>query len=124
MRPDAMPLPDAARSGDGSPGWLRTVAYVGTWLAALLYTAPPEAVTLLPFFPLGLFAPVFKEGSGAGFSVPLLLLIWVPYALHGYYYFRARRRLAVWVLYAVLAAVLSLNVSGCHRVLETVTLGF
>lgn len=44
--------------------------------------------------------------------------VWVIYIAHAVFYFRARRRQAIWIWYAVLLVVLVFNTGGCHHMLR------
>lgn len=94
----------------------RIVLYAATWAAALL-AIDLRLWALVYMFPAGLFVLIpseFVEGR----AIPLLVLGWVIYVVHAVFYFRARRRKTIWILYAVLLLLLLSNVGGCYRMLQ------
>jgi hypothetical protein len=69
-------------------------------------------------FPMGLFAFIPPGPADEQWAVPLLVLGWVIYIVHAFFYFRARRRKAIWILYAALLVLLAFNTGGCHHMLS------
>jgi hypothetical protein len=93
----------------------RSMLYFGAWAIALIVTSPaPRAVTLLPFFPVGLFA----LGGLKGAEYWLVAVGWGVYLLHGIATFACRKRVAFYALYCVLILLLLFNVAGCKKILH------
>jgi hypothetical protein len=74
--------------------------------AAWLYVGP-AAIIYLPLFTLGLV------GGGL-----LAIALWILYLGLTVLGLRARTRLAYLVLYVVFSVLLTVNASGCRRILE------
>ena len=94
----------------------RVKALTGVWLLALGAVVLPlgEGWVLLPaafpLFPIGLLS-LWSTRTGLGSG----LFVWVLYALLGYTFLRVSDRRTAFVVLAVLAALLTLNVIGCHQ---------
>ena len=83
--------------------------------AAVLLAIDLRLWSLVYLFPTGLFAFIPPGTADEKWAVPLLVLGWVIYIVHAVFYFLARRRKAIWILYAVL---LFFNTGGCHHMLR------
>ena len=95
----------------------RVLLYATSW-AAVLLAIDLRLWSLVYMFPMGLFA-FFPPGTAdEKWAVPLLVLGWVIYVVHAVFYFRARRRKAIWIVYAVLLVLLVFNTGGCHHMLR------
>jgi hypothetical protein len=95
----------------------RVILYSATWVAALL-AVDPHLWSLAYMFPMGLLAFMPPGQIKAEWGLPLLSLGWTIYIVHAVLFFRARRRKAIWVLYAVLLLLFVCNVGGCHQMLR------
>jgi hypothetical protein len=95
---------------------IRIILYAATGCAALL-AIDPRLWALVYMFPMGLFAFI-PPGQGDGWGIPLLFLGWAIYIVHAVFFFRARQRKTIWILYAVLMLLLVCNVGGCHQMLR------
>jgi hypothetical protein len=95
----------------------RIILYAGTWAAALL-TIDLRLWALVYMFPAGFFAFLPPGQDDEKWAIPLLCLGWVIYIVHAVFFFRARRRKVMWVLYAALVLLFVCNVGGCHRMLR------
>lgn len=111
----------AASAGSEPPLRLPTkvIAYIATWLLALIATNPSASlVSLVWMFPLGLlvflYPPAFHEG---GWGV--LLASFGVYVLHAVLFFRSRAKLSTYVCYGVLVVILLCNVAGCRSIINS-----
>jgi|GEM_PF-1101288 len=95
----------------------RIILYAATWAAALLMI-DLRLWALVYMFPTGFFAFIPSGFADAKWGIPLLVLGWIIYIVHAVFFFRARRRKAIWILYAVLLLLFVCNVGGCHQMLE------
>lgn len=86
--------------------------------AAVLLAIDLRLWSLVYMFPMGLFAFIPPGPADEEWAVPLLVLGWVIYIVHAVFFFRARRRRAIWILYAVLLVLLVFNTGGCHHMLS------
>lgn len=102
-----------------SPVYLRTrvILYAASWAAALL-AIDLRLWALVYMFPAGLFAFLPPGQPDEKWAIPLLCLGWLIYIAHAVFFFRAKRRKATWILYAVLLVLLICNVGGCHQMLK------
>jgi hypothetical protein len=95
----------------------RIILYAATWCAALL-AIDPRLWALAYLFPAGLFAFLPPGQPDEKWAIPLLCLGWAIYLVHAVFFFRARRRKTIWILYAVLLLLFVCNVGGCHQMLR------
>lgn len=95
----------------------RAILYAASWAAALL-AIDPRLWSLVYLFPVGLFAFIPPGQADGKWSYPLLYLGWAIYIVHAVFFFRARRRKAIWILYAVLLLLFAGNIGGCHQMLR------
>ena len=82
-----------------SPVWLRykILAYIATWTAALLLTAP-GMWSLAFMFPLGLVAVIDRHlANDGGWGV---LIGYVLYIVHAFFFFCSKTTLRTSILYA------------------------
>ena len=101
-----------------SPVWLRykILAYIATWTAALLLTAP-GMWSLAFMFPLGLVAVIDRHlANDGGWGV--LIGCYVLYIVHAFFFFRSKTTLRTSILYGVLAILLIGNVAGCREMIH------
>jgi uncharacterized membrane protein (UPF0182 family) len=96
---------------------VRIILYAAAWAAALL-TIDVRLWALVYMFPTGLFAFIPAGFADAKWGIPLLVLGWIIYLVHGILFFRAQRRKTIWILSAVLLLLLVCNVGGCHHMLQ------
>jgi hypothetical protein len=96
---------------------VRLILYAGTWAVAL-FAIDPRLWPLIHLFPAGLFAFLPPGQVDAKWGIPLLVLGWIIYIAHAGFYFRARQRKTIWILYAVLLLLFVCNVGGCHHMLR------
>jgi hypothetical protein len=113
------PMSDAKLAAENSTVSVRTriILYAGAWAAALL----TFDLRLWPFvymFPAGFFAYLPPGTDDEKWAIPLLCVGWLIYIVHALFFFRARRRKVIWVLYAVLLLLFVCNVGGCHHMLR------
>jgi hypothetical protein len=95
----------------------KIIAYAAAWIAALLLTAP-GMWPLVYMFPLGLMAVVNRHlANDGGWGV--FFGLYIVYIVHGYFYFRSRTTLRTVVLFAILVALLTANVAGCHEMIHS-----
>ena len=95
----------------------RILLYASAWAAALL-TIDLRLWSLVYMFPAGFFAFLPPTQDDEKWAIPLLCLGWLIYIVHALFFFRARRRKTIWVLYAVLLLLFVCNVGGCHHMLR------
>lgn len=95
----------------------RVLLYAATWAAALP-AVDPRLWALVYLFPTGLFAFARPGQIASEWGLPLLVFSWTIYVVHAVFFFRARRREIVWVLYALLLVLFVSNVAGCHQMLR------
>lgn len=95
----------------------RVILYAASG-AAVLLAIDLRLWSLAYLFPAGLFAFIPPGLNDEKWAVPLLVLGWVIYFVHAVFYFRARQRKAIWILYAVLLILLLFNTGGCHHMLR------
>lgn len=95
----------------------RLILYTATWATALL-TIDLRLWPLVYMFPTGLFAFIPPGQADGKWGLPLLFLGWIIYIAHAVFYFRARRRKTIWILYAALLLLFGCNVGGCHQMLR------
>lgn len=95
----------------------RVILYAASG-AAVLLAIDLRLWSLVYMFPMGLFAFLPPGPADDKWAVPLLVIGWVVYIGHAFFYFRARRRKAIWILYAVLLVLLIFNTGGCHHMLR------
>ena len=95
----------------------RIILYAATWCAALL-AIDPRLWALAYLFPAGLFAFLPPGEPDEKWANPLLCLGWAIYVVHAFFFFRARQRKTIWLLYAVLLLLFVCNVGGCHQMLR------
>jgi hypothetical protein len=93
----------------------RVILYIGTWVAALV-TLDLRLWPMVYLFPAGFFA--FRPPDDEKWAIPLLCLGWLIYIVHAVFFFRAKRRRIIWILYAVLLLLFICNVGGCHQMLR------
>lgn len=119
------PMPDAKPAAKNSTVRLRTriILYAGTWAAALL-TIDLRLWAFLYMFPTGFFAFLPPRQNEEKWAIPLLCLGWLIYIVHAVFFFRARKRKIIWVLYAVLLLLFIFNVAGCHHMLRGTGYGY
>jgi uncharacterized membrane protein YGL010W len=96
---------------------VRIILYAAAWAAALL-AVDVRLWALVYTFPTGLFAFIPAGFIEAKWAIPLLVLGWIIYFVHAGFFFRARRRKIIWILYAVLLLLFLCNVGGCHHMLQ------
>jgi hypothetical protein len=96
---------------------VRIILYAATWCAALL-AIDVRLWALAYLFPAGLFAFLPPGQPDEKWAIPLLCLGWAIYIVHAVFFFRARRRKTIWILYAVLLLLFVCNVGGCHEMLR------
>lgn len=96
---------------------VRVILYAVTWGAALL-AIDLRLWPLVYLFPAGLFAFLPPGQPDEKWAVPLLCVGWLIYILHAVFFFRARRRKIIWVLFAGLLLLFVCNVGGCHQMLR------
>jgi hypothetical protein len=96
---------------------VRIILYAAAWAAALL-VIDVRLWALVYMFPTGLFAFIPAGFADAKWGIPLLVLGWIIYIVHAVFFFRARRRKAIWILYAVLLLLFLCDVGGCHQMLQ------
>jgi hypothetical protein len=96
---------------------IRIILYAAAWAAALL-AIDLRLWPLIYMFPAGLFAFVPSGFVDAKWGIPLLVLGWIIYVVHAVFFFRARRRKAIWIFSAVLLLLFVCNVGGCHQMLQ------
>jgi len=96
---------------------VRIILYAAAWAAALL-TIDVRLWALVYMFPSGLFAFIPSGFVDAKWGIPLLVLGWIIYLVHAVFFFRARRRKTIWILYAMLLLLLVCNAVGCHQMLR------
>lgn len=95
----------------------RIILYAATWAAAL-FAIDLRLLPLVYLFPAGLFAFLPPGQPDEKWAIPLLCLGWAVYVVHAVFFFRARRRKTIWILYAVLLLLFVCNVGGCHQMLR------
>jgi hypothetical protein len=96
---------------------VRIILYAATWAAALL-AIDLRLWPLAYLFPAGLFAFLPPGQPDEKWAIPLLCIGWLIYILHAVFFFRARRRKIIWILYAGLLLLFVCNVGGCHQMLR------
>ena len=94
----------------------KIIAYVATWIAALLLTAP-SMWPLAYLFPLGLVAVIDRHTANAG-GWGVLIGCYAVYLIHGYFYFRSKTVMRTAILYGVLVILLLGNVAGCREMIH------
>jgi hypothetical protein len=102
-----------------SPVGLRykIIAYVATWGAALLLTAP-GLWQLAYMFPLGLVAVIDRHlANDGGWGV--LIGCYVVYIVHAFPFFRSKTTLRTAILYGVVVILLIGNVTGCREMIHS-----
>ena len=107
------------REARKSPVRLRykIIAYVATWTAALLLTAP-GTWPLAYMFPLGLVAVIDRHlANDGGWGV--LIGCYVVYIVHAFFFFRSKTTLRTAILYGVLVILLIGNVAGCREMIHS-----
>ena len=94
----------------------KILAYIATWSAALLLTAP-GMWPLAYIFPLGLVAVIdlhlANDGGGSVF-----IGCYVVYIVHAFFFFRSKTTLRTAILYGVLVILLIGNVAGCRQMIQ------
>lgn len=96
----------------------KIIAYVAAWIVALLVTDPDmKLFPLIYVFPLGLASVFHRQLANAG-GWTVLIGSALVYVVHGWFYFRSKRASATWILYAVLIALLIVNVEGCRGMIH------
>lgn len=95
----------------------RIILYAATWAGAL-FAIDLRLWALAYLFPAGLFAFLPPGQPDEKWAIPLLCLGWAIYIVHAVFFFRARRRRTIWILYAVLLLLFVCNVGGCHQMLR------
>jgi len=95
----------------------KIIAYVATWITALLLTAP-GMWPLAYMFPLGLVAVIDRHlANDGGWGV--LISCYAVYIVHGFFYFHSKTTLRTAILYAVLVVLLIGNVAGCRGMIHS-----
>ena len=95
----------------------KIIAYVATWMTALLLTAP-GMWPLAYMFPLGLLAVIDRHlANDGGWGV--LISCYAVYIVHGFFYFHSKTTLGTAILYAVLVILLIGNVAGCRGMIHS-----
>ncbi|MEY2488415.1 MAG: hypothetical protein QOC70_357 [Verrucomicrobiota bacterium] len=95
----------------------RIILYAATWAAAL-FAIDLRLWSLAYLFPAGLFAFLPPGQPDEKWAIPLLCLGWAIYIVQAVFFFRARQRKTLWILYAVLLLLFVCNVGGCHQMLR------
>jgi|SRR5215472_3000949 len=94
----------------------KIIAYIATWTAALLLTAP-SMWSLAFMFPLGLVAVIDRHlANDGGWGV--LIGCYVLYVVHAFFFFRSKTTLRTSILYGVLVILLIGNVAGCREMIH------
>jgi hypothetical protein len=96
---------------------VRIILYVASWAAALV-AIDLRLWPLAYLFPAGLFAFLPPGQPDEKWAIPLLCLGWAIYIVHAVFFFHARPRKTIWILYAVLLLLFACNVGGCHQMLR------
>lgn len=106
----------------------RWLLYASLWSAAALsfFLAPlfqGEVPGRDQILLLVVFSWLFPAGLSSLLGRPrplddivLLAVFWLAYLLHGVFTLRSQNRLRFYILLAILAVVLSLNIVGCHTI--------
>jgi hypothetical protein len=96
--------------------WVNYLVYFGLLLGALYLTVPdPRAIEMAYLFPIGILFFVGTQSTA---------LMSVAYSIHFVFFVLfalVRRSPGVYVLWAVFALCLLLNVKGCKQILEGVS---
>ena|SRR6516162_6442034 len=95
----------------------KIIAYVATWIAALLLTAP-DMWWLAYIFPLGLVAVIDHQLANDG-GRGVLIGCYVVYIVHAFFFFRSKTTLRTAILYSVLVILLIGNVAGCREMIHS-----
>ena len=94
----------------------KVIAYVATWVAALLLTAP-SMWPLAYMFPLGLAAVIDRHlANDGGWGV--FIACYAVYLIHGFFYFRSKTTVRTIALYVILVLFLIGNVAGCREMIH------
>jgi hypothetical protein len=95
----------------------KIVAYVATWIIALLLTAP-GMWPLAYMFPLGSIA-VFDRHLANDGGWGVFIGLYLVYIVHGYFYFRSKTTLRTVILFGGLVVLLTCNVVGCREMIHS-----
>jgi hypothetical protein len=95
----------------------KLIAYIATWIIALLLTAP-GLWALAWMFPLGLVA-IFNRHLANDGGWGIFIACYIAYVVHGFFYFWSKTTLRTMLLYAVLVLMLIANVAGCREMIHS-----
>jgi hypothetical protein len=95
----------------------KILAYIATWTAALLLTAPGMR-PLVYMFPLGLVPVIDRHLANDG-GRRVLIGCYVVYIVHAFFFFRSKTTLRTAILYGVLVILLIGNVAGCREMIHS-----
>jgi hypothetical protein len=123
-KPDPLPLQEQNEPKfiDPLPASTKWRYILGAWAFVILVCliTNPQSLLAAPFFPIGLIAclPNGEDKAIAAWMKGAWIIGWVVYALLSVIMFQVKKRGFFFPVFGIFCILLSLNISGCNRVMN------